>query len=291
MKSKYEEAFEKFNASQSQEEIQKEIEKIIERDFTSCNKLEVLQTLYSCIDLTTLTAKDRKSTVVPFVEGVNERAIQYKGCLPPVAAICVYPAFVHLVKETLKVPSVHIAAVSGGFPASQTLLDVKAVETALTIREGADEIDIVLNVGAFLDGDYEAVVRELHELRSEAKEVLLKVILETGALESPELIQKASILSLFSGADFIKTSTGKEYPGASLVAAYVMAKVLRQYYEAYGERKGLKISGGVSSPEDAVKYYCVAKSILGEEWMTPNLFRIGTSSLEGKLRKAILDQR
>lgn len=291
MKNRYQEAFEKFATPQSVEAINKEIAKILEANFAACNTKEVLKTLYGCIDLTTLTAKDRTSTVTAFVEGVNERATKYKESFPPVAAICVYPAFVKLVKDTLRVPSVHVAAVSGGFPASQTLLDVKAVETALTKRAGADEIDIVLNVGAFLDEDYEAVVDELHELRDEASGVLLKVIIESGALETPELIQKASILSLFSGADFIKTSTGKEYPGASLLAAYVMAKVIRQYYEIYGIRKGLKISGGVSSPEDAVKYYCVVKSILGEEWLNSGLFRIGTSSLEGKLRETILSSK
>lgn len=291
MKTKFQEAFSKFTPITTSEKIQEDIQKMINENFDACNRRDILQRLYGCIDLTTLTAKDRPSTVSAMVEGVNDRYEKLAKELPPVAAICVYPAFVKLVKETLRVPSVHVAAVSGGFPASQTLLDIKVTETALTIREGADEIDIVLNVGAFLEEDYETVVNEMDEQRDHSKGALLKVILETGALVEPQLIQKASILSLFSGVDFIKTSTGKEYPGATLEATYVMAKTLKEYYDLYGKKIGLKVSGGVSSPEDAVKYYCVVKSILGDEWVNPSLFRIGTSSLEGKLRQAILERK
>lgn len=278
MDSKIKLAFDTIPTLGSLESIREDIDKILADNFDENNTLETLKLLYSCIDLTTLTATDRKSTVGELVYGVNQRYKEYKDELPPVAAICVYPSFVALVKEKLDVPGVHIAAVTGGFPASQTLLDVKVAETALTVREGADEIDIVLNVGAFLDEDYQAVVQEIEEQVDHARGAVLKVILETGALNDPELIRRASILSLYSGADFLKTSTGKEFHGASLEAAYVMLKVLKEYCQKYNKQVGFKVSGGVSSPEDAVKYYTLVKAIMGQEWLTPKLFRIGTSS-------------
>ncbi len=268
--------------------VHEEIDKIIQENFDRNNNIEVWKTIYSCIDLTTLTAKDTKTSVTEMVKGVNDRFKNNSSQLPPVAAICVYPALVNTVKQTLNVPSVHIAAVSGGFPASQTLLDVKVAETSLTILEGANEIDIVLNLGAFLEGDYDTVTQEIEEQVAHAKGAILKVILETGALEDLEQINQAAVLSLYSGAQFLKTSTGKEYPGATFEAVYVMAHAIKKYYELYNKKVGLKISGGVSSPEVAVKYYTLVEAILGKEWLNSTLFRIGTSSLEGKLRNVIM---
>ena len=157
----------------------------------------------------------------------------------------------------------------------------------LSLIHISNEVDVVLNLNRFLSEDYDGVCTEIEELKDAARGAHLKVILESGLLADPRQIQIASILSLYSGADFIKTSTGKEYPGASLEAAYVMCQTLRKYYELHGERRGFKASGGVRTPEDVVKYYCIVKEILGEEWLTPELFRLGASSLGKNLLKAI----
>lgn len=287
MKSKYEQAFDAFEPTKSSAEIVAEIEKIISDEMASIDRLEAMKFLYSTIDLTTLTATDTISSVKKMVSEVNERHQSMAG-FPTVAAICVYPSKVATVKDTLDVPGVGIAAVTGGFPASQTLLDIKLVETSMTVKTGATEIDIVLNLGDFLEGNYAAVTEEIEEQKDYAASALLKVILETGALKEPEAIRKASILALFSRADFLKTSTGKEYPGASLEAAYVMCHCIRQYAEKHGRKVGVKFSGGIRTAEEALQYYCLVKSILGKEWLTNKLFRIGASSLEKNLREAIM---
>ena len=178
---------------------------------------------------------------------------------------------------------------SGGFPASQTLVDTKLMETSFAIQDGANEIDIVLNIGCFLDEDWQNVDLEIREQKEHAKGATLKVIIESGLLKEPELIRRASIMALFSGADFIKTSTGKDCPGASLEAAYIMARVIKEYADKFGVKCGLKVSGGIRTPEEAVQYYCIVKSVLGEDWLNNKLFRIGASSLEANLRKKIAE--
>ena len=218
---------------------------------------------------------------------VNNFEEEY-GELPNVAAICVYPNFAGVVRAVLEVSEVNIACVSGGFPSSQTFEEVKIAETSLAVAAGADEIDIVLNLGYFLDGDYESVCDEITEQKEACRNGRLKVILETGALKTAANIKKASVLSLYSGADFLKTSTGKEYPGASLEAAYVMAQCIKEYYEKTGTRGGFKAAGGVSTVEDAVKYYTIIKEVLGEEWLTNQYFRIGASRLANTLLSAIV---
>ena len=185
---------------------------------------------------------------------------------------------------------VHVACVSGGFPSSQTFNEVKIAETALAVDGGADEIDIVLNVGNFLDGDYEAVCDEISEQKAACRDGRLKVILETGALKTASRIKAASILSMYSGADFLKTSTGKGYPGASLEAAYVMCQAIKEYYELTGEMVGFKAAGGVSTTEDAVKYYTLVKEVLGDKWLTNEYFRLGASRLANHLLGDILGQ-
>ncbi len=207
-----------------------------------------------------------------------------------VAAICVYPNFAGVVSTVLDVTGVDIACVSGGFPSSQTFNEVKIAETALAVENGANEIDIVLNVGNFLDGDYEAVCDEIIEQKAACRDARLKVILETGALKTAKNIKAASVLSMFSGCDFLKTSTGKEYPGASLEAAYVMAKCIKEYYEQTGVKVGFKAAGGVSTTEDAVKYYTIIKEVLGEEWLSNDYFRIGASRLANNLLSDILGE-
>ena len=221
-----------------------------------------------------------------FTEKVNQFETEHPE-MPNVAAICVYPNFAQVVRAVLEVSEVDIACVSGGFPSSQTFPEVKVAETALAVDGGADEIDIVLNVGNYLDGDYQEVCDEIAELKEACREARLKVILETGALKTAENIRNASILSMYSGADFIKTSTGKEYPGASHFAAYVMMQAIKEYYEQTGRMVGFKPAGGVRTPEDAVGYYCLVKEILGDKWLTNEYFRIGASGLANNLLTAI----
>lgn len=283
---KYNEAFSAFAPALSIEELDKRIEDILAKSFTKNNTREVKKFLHSTIDLTTLSGADTEEKVAQLVASVND----FEGTedVPSVAAICVYPNFVKTVRSVLTAEGVQVACVSGCFPASQSFIEVKIAETALAIADGADEIDIVLNLGAFLSGDYEEAATEIQEQRSTARTAHLKVILETGALKDPELIRKASILSLFSGADFLKTSTGKEYPGADLRAAYILCSVLKEYFDKYGEKRGVKFSGGIRSAEEAVKYYCIVEALLGKEWLDNKLFRIGASSLVSSLQKEIL---
>ena len=283
---RYTEAFEAFAPALSLEEIDRRISEILQEGYERNNTREVKKFLHSTIDLTTLAGADTEEKVAQLVGSVND----FEGTedVPSVAAICVYPNFVKTVREVLTASGVQVACVSGAFPASQSFTEVKIAETALAIAAGADEIDIVLNLGAFLSGDYLEASTEIEEQKATARGALLKVILETGALKEPELIRRASILALFSGADFLKTSTGKEYPGADLRAAYILCSVLREYKEKYGEQRGVKFSGGIRSAEEAVKYYTLVEAILGKEWLDNHFFRIGASSLVGSLQQEIL---
>ena len=284
--SKYQEAFDAFVPALTLAEIEQRVAKILSERYEANNCAEVKKFLHSTIDLTTLTARDTEASVAELVGRVND----FEGTedIPSVAAICVYPNFVKTVRELLTDESVQVACVSGCFPASQSFIEVKIAETALAIAAGADEIDIVLNLGAFLSGDYLEASTEIEEQKATARGAHLKVILETGALKEPELIRRASILALFSGADFLKTSTGKEYPGADLRAAYILCSVLREYKDKYGEQRGVKFSGGIRSAEEAVKYYTLVEAILGKEWLDNRFFRIGASSLVGSLQREIL---
>lgn len=283
---KYHQALNQFEAPLSNEAISQKIEKILEKEYQKNYTKEVLRCIHGAIDLTSLTGMDTRESILKMVHEVNDFNLPNKEC-PNVAAICTYPNFVATVKENLTAEGVEIAAVSGGFPASQTFVEVKVAETSLAVMDGADEIDVVISLGYLQEDDLEALTNELEELREVTKNIKLKVILETGALKDPKLIQKAAILALYCGADFIKTSTGKEYPGATLNAAYIMAETLKKYYELHGTRKGIKISGGVRTAEDAVKYYTIIKHVLGEEWMKPETFRIGASSLVKAIREEL----
>lgn len=283
---RYTDAFAKFRPALTEEETTLEVEKILSKYGNTLHTVDNIKFLHSVVDLTSLSATDHDVQIMQFVEQVNALDSN-RPDIPHVAAICVYPNFVSTVKNALSTRGVNIAAVSGGFPSSQTFPEVKVVETGLAVEDGADEIDIVLHVGNFLSENYEEVADEILELREVTKGKHLKVILETGALKSTENIRRASILSLFCDADFIKTSTGKEYPGATLNAAYTMATVLKQYAELFGEKRGLKVSGGVRTTEDALRYLAIVKEVLGDEWLTPDLFRIGASSLVADLQKEI----
>ena len=261
--------------------------KIIDEHFDENNNHDVYKFLFNTIDLTTLKSTDSPQSVAAFTERVNAFDEEYPE-LQNVAAICVYPNFAQVVRTVLEVSDVDVACVSGGFPSSQTFAEVKVAETALAVEGGADEIDIVLNVGNFLDGDYEEVCDEISELKEACREARMKVILETGALKTAANIKAASVLSLYSGADFLKTSTGKEFEGASLEAAYVMCQAIKEYYETTGRMVGFKAAGGVSTTADAVKYYTLVKEVLGEEWLTNEYFRLGASRLANNLLSDIL---
>ncbi len=263
------------------------VEKILADHLEENKSLEVYKFLFNTIDLTTLNTTDTPSSVAKFTERVNAFDEEHPE-LKNVAAICVYPNFAQVVRSVLEVSDVEIACVSAGFPTSQTYAEVKVAETALAVDSGADEIDIVINLGNFLDGNWEEVCDEIAELKAACRNGKLKVILETGALLTAKNIKAASILSLYSGADFLKTSTGKGYPGASLEAAYVMAQCIKEYYDKTGNKVGFKASGGVATTEDAVKYYTVIKEVLGEEWLSNEYFRLGASRLANNLLSDIL---
>ena len=189
-----------------------------------------------------------------------------------------------------KVDKTEIACVSGGFPSSHTFLEIKTIETALAVKDGATEIDMVLSVGTFLSGDYETCSDEISEIKASCGAAPLKVILETGALLSAEAIKKASVLSMYAGADFIKTSTGKISIAATPEAAYVMCKAIKEYKAQTGRWVGFKAAGGIKTVDDAVAYYTIVRELLGQEFIDKNLFRIGTSSLANKLVNEILGE-
>ncbi|MBD5240246.1 MAG: deoxyribose-phosphate aldolase [Bacteroidales bacterium] len=287
---KYHQAIADSQVTTSDAEVSAAVEKIISEHLAENLNEDVYKQILNSIDLTTLTSTDSPQSVANFTERVNAFDNEYPQ-YPNVAAICVYPNFVPVVRTVLDVTGVNIAAVSGAFPSSQTFIEVKVAETALAIEGGADEIDIVFNLGNYLDGDYEEVCDEIAELKHSCRGGRLKVILETGALKTAENIKAASVLSLYAGADFLKTSTGKEYPGASLEAAYVMAQCIKEYHEKTGNMVGFKASGGIRSTEDAVKYYTIIKEVLGQEWLTNEYFRIGASSLANSVLGSLTGQK
>lgn len=262
------------------------VDKILADNLKANMKEDVYKFLFNCIDLTTLRSTDSPRSVANFVERVNDFDNEHPE-MKNVAAVCVYPNFSQVARTVLEVSDVDIACVAGCFPSSQSFLEVKVAEVALAVEGGADEIDIVLNLGNFLDGDYEEVCDEISELKHSCRDARLKVILEAGALKTAANIKAASILAMYSGADFIKTSTGKEYPGADLQAAYVMCNCIKEYYEKTGRMVGFKPAGGVRTPEEAVGYYCIVKEVLGEQWLTNEYFRIGASGLANNLLTAI----
>lgn len=257
--------------------VSAEVAKIVEKA-SQYASADTYKFLLNSIDLTTLSTEDSVSSVAAFTQKVNDFDNDYPQ-YGHVAAICVYSNFAEVVKTHLDVEGVDVCVVAGGFPSSQTFTAVKVADVALAVEAGAQEVDIVLNVGMFLDKNYEDLCDEIIELRHTAKGAKLKVILETGCLKSAEAIKRASLLAMYSEADFIKTSTGKIYKGASLEAAYVMCQCIKEYFEKTGRRVGFKAAGGVRTTEEALQYYALVKEVLGDEWLNPGLFRIGASSL------------
>lgn len=286
---RYYETLGKYDINLNDEEIKSEVEQIIAENFESNNTKEVLKFSLGCIDLTTLNPTDNEERVRNFTQKVNEFEEKYPE-LDNVASICVYPNFAEVVSMNLDVTEVHTTVVAGGFPSSQTFDEIKIAEIGLAVAKGADEVDIVINVGQFLQEQYEEMCDTIIECKEACRERIFKVILETGALKTASNIMKASILAMYSGADFIKTSTGKLDPAATPEAVLVMCKAIKAYYEKNGEKVGIKVAGGVRTPEDAVKYYSIVKSVLGEEWLTRDLYRIGASSAANNLLAAIVGQ-
>ena len=284
---KYEQALSLYNTSLNDEAISAKVEQIIRDKVAENNTPEVKKFLLGCVELTSLKTTDSEESILRLTECVNQFDEDYPA-LPHVATICVYPCYASIVSQSLEVEGVEVACVSGNFPSSQALLEVKTIETALAIKDGATEIDMVMSVGKFLNGDYESVCDEISEIKAVCGGHALKVILETGLLPSASAIKKASILAMYSGADYIKTSTGKESPAATPQAAYVMCQAIKEYYDKTGIRIGFKPAGGLNTVFDALVYYTIVKEVLGTEWLNNQLFRLGTSRLCNLLLSDIL---
>lgn len=283
---KYEQALKKYNTNLNDDEIRETVKKLIEEKVHTNDTPEVKKFLFGSIELTSLKCTDSDESIMAFTEKVNQFDTQYAD-LPHVATICVYPCFAQVVRNTLEVEGVEIACVSGSFPSSQALIEVKVAETALAVKDGATEIDIVMPVGKFLSGNYEEMCEDIQELKETCGDAAMKVILETGCLKTASNIKKASILSMYAGADYIKTSTGKEKVAATPEAAYVMCQAIKEYYDETGIQIGFKPAGGINSVMDALIYYTIVKEVLGEKWLTNKWFRLGTSRLANMLLSEI----
>lgn len=284
---KYEEVLSQYDTNLSDEKVSAAVAKLIAEKVPENDTKEVKEFLMGSVELTTLKTTDSDESVMAFTEKVNKFAEVYPE-LPHVATICVYPCYAKTVNDTLEVDGVEIACVSGSFPSSQALIEVKVAETALAVKDGATEIDIVMSVGKYLSGDYETVCDEISELKAVCGVKKMKVILETGLLPSMSDIKKASILAMYSGADYIKTSTGKEKPAATPEAAYVMCQAIKEYFDKTGIMIGFKPAGGLNTVHDALIYYTIVKEVLGEKWLTNQYLRLGTSRLANLLLSEVV---
>ena len=288
-KSKYEEVLNKYNLEIDDATVQEEVKRIIAEKVPQNDTLEVKKFLMGSVELTSLNTQDSDESIMAFTEKVNRFDEEYPT-LPHVATICVYPCFASVVSNTLEVDGVEIACVSGSFPSSQALIEVKVAETALAVKDGATEIDIVMPVGKFFSGDYEGVCDDISEMKGACGDKAMKVILETGLLKTAKNIKIASILSMYAGADYIKTSTGKLSPAATPEAAYVMCQAIKEYYDETGIQIGFKPAGGLNTVTDALTYYTIVKEILGEKWLTNKWFRLGTSRLANMLLSEVIGE-
>jgi deoxyribose-phosphate aldolase len=273
----------------SENEIKKGLKDVLS-DTSVVSDKQVLMTILSIIDLTSLNTTDNKSHIIHLTGKVNSFPSKYPG-IPNVAAICVFPNFTNVVKEKLTAKNVKIAAVAGSFPTSQTFRVIKVAECKMAIDVGADEIDIVIPVGAFLGNDFAMVADEIREIKAAIGEKQLKVIVESGLFGNPEQIFKASMIAMDAGADFIKTSTGKTNVSATPEAAYVMCRSISDFYSETGIRVGFKPAGGIASADDALIYYRIVKNCLGNDWLNSKLFRIGASRLANNIISEILGSR
>lgn len=271
----------------TEEELQQRIETILKRQNASCDRREALKTIFQSIDFTTLEAFDNTQKINEFCA----KALAFQTNEPhlSVPAICIYSPFVKQAKEFLKGSGIHVATVACAFPSGQMPFELKKKEVEYCIEQGADEVDMVISRGTFLEGDYDTVYNEIQGIRDICKPpVHLKVILETGELKTVANIRKASELAIMAGVDFIKTSTGKVPVAATPMAAVVMCDTIKEYYEATGQMVGFKPAGGMSAIEDALTYYYIVKDILGDRWLNSSYFRIGTSRLAGKVMEELM---
>lgn len=288
-KSKYDQMLAQYNTALSDSEIAAKVAEIIEKKVPENDTLAVKKFLMGSVELTTLKTTDSEESVLAFTEKVNKFEDAYPE-LPHIATICVYPCFAKIVSQSLEVEGVEVACVSGSFPSSQALIEIKTVETALALKDGATEIDIVMSVGKYLSGDYETLCDEISELKAICGDRMMKVILETGLLPSASDIKKASLLAMYAGADYIKTSTGKEKPAATPEAAYVMCQAIKEYYDKTGIQIGFKPAGGLNTVHDALVYYTIVKEVLGEQWLTNQWLRLGTSRLANLLLSEVVGE-
>ena len=284
--SKYEQAFKKYDLNVDEKAVDEAVKKIIAEKVTENDNVEVKKFLLGSVELTSLHTTDTDESILAMTEKVNKFDNEYPA-LPHVAAICVYPRFTELVAQSLEVDGVEITNVTGNFPSSQSRMEVKVAETQLAIADGATNIDIVMPVGKFLSEDYEGVADDINELKEVCGDVPMKVILETCDLGSLSNVKKAAILSMYAGADYIKTSTGKEKAGATPQGVYVMCQAIKEYYDETGIQIGIKPAGGINTVMDAVVLYTIVKEVLGEKWLTNYWFRLGTSRLTNLLLSEI----
>jgi len=283
--SKFDDLFRLYNCNLSDAEVKADIDRILSESFESNNNVDVYKQCLSQIDLTSLNGTDTDAQIIAMCEKVNGFKAAYPH-LPNVGAICVYPSMVPVVKEYLK-EDIGIASVAAGFPSSMTFIEVKVAETAMAVAEGATEIDVVISIGKFLEGNFEEMHEELTELKAACRDAHLKVIIESGALQSASNIKKASLIAMAAGADFIKTSTGKIPVAATLEATYVMCSAIREWYEKTGVKVAYKPAGGIVTTDDAVKHYTIVKALLGNEWLNNKMFRFGASRLANNLLTSI----
>lgn len=283
--SKFDDLFRLYNCNLSDAEVKADIDRILSESFESNNNVEVYKQCLSQIDLTSLNGTDTDAQIIAMCEKVNGFKAAYPH-LHNVGAICVYPSMVPVVKEYLK-EDIGIASVAAGFPSSMTFIEVKVAETAMAVAEGATEIDVVISIGKFLEGNFEEMYEELTELKAACRDAHLKVIIESGALQSASNIKKASLIAMAAGADFIKTSTGKIPVAATLEATYVMCSAIKEWYEKTGVKVAYKPAGGIVTTDDAVKHYTIVKALLGNEWLNNKMFRFGASRLANNLLTSI----
>lgn len=286
-KSEYDQALEQYDLNITDEDVKDAVTKIIAEKVSENDNPEVKKFLLGSVELTTLSTADTEEKVLAMVEKVNKFDSEYPD-LPHVAAVCAYPCFTKLIADSLEVDGVDITNVTGNFPSSQALLEVKTIETALAIKDGATQIDIVMPVGKFLSGDYEGVCDTIGELKQTCGDVPMKVILETGDLRNARDIKTAAVLAMYAGADYLKTSTGKEKISATPESVYVLCQAIKEYHKKTGIQIGLKPAGGINTVMDAVIYYTIVKEVLGEKWLTNYWFRMGTSRLTNLLLSEII---
>lgn len=277
-----------FNIPEIDEDvIQGRIKKILEKERSTLNEKEAFSKILNCIDLTTLEGSDTRERVMALCYKATTFCDKGPG-IPNVAAVCIYPTFVSTVKKLLKSTGIKTASVAGAFPSGQSPLNIKLAEIKFAVDEGADEIDMVISRGKFLEKEYNLVYDEIAAIREVCKNVHLKVILETGELGSLANIRRASNIALYAGADFIKTSTGKIPVSATETAVLVMLDAIKEFNQKTGKKAGIKPAGGISQPDQAINYLLLLKNILGEEWMNNTLFRIGASRLADRVLEKLV---